>query len=151
MHENADFSGSCPHSALIGSTVDTCMTSVHEYFVRTWHADIISTASCIWQPSVPSCRLKSTRRGYLGRYFQKCSRILRCLARQWIHVCVSARVCGCLCLPTETGTHSANCACSSLWMLVAAQYLVRQWIQRRQLGASCAVLALRMALAMGRG
>ena len=37
------------------------------------------------------------------------------------------------------------------WTLVAAQYLVRQWIHvRRQLGASCAVLARRMALVKGR-
>ena len=51
---------------------------------------------------------KSTRRGFSGRLFQTCSRFLRCLARQWIHI----------------------------------------W---RQLGASCAVLALRMALVKGRG
>ena len=35
-YENADFSGSSlpelfPHAALIGSIVDTCMTSVHEF------------------------------------------------------------------------------------------------------------------------
>ena len=34
----------------------------------------------------------------------------RCLVRQWIHVRVSSRGCGRLCLATETGTHSANCA-----------------------------------------
>ena len=69
-------------------------------------------APCTWHLLVASRRLKSTRRGFSVRFFQKCSGFLHCLARQWIHVCVSIRVCGRLCLATETGTHSANCACS---------------------------------------
>ena len=43
---------------------------------------------------------------FLGDPFRKRSRIQRYLVRQWIHV---ASVYG-LCLATETGTHSANCA-----------------------------------------
>ena len=46
---------------------------------------------------------------FSGRAFRKCSRILRYLVRQWILV---APVYG-LCLATETGTHSANCARTS--------------------------------------
>ena len=82
-------------------------------FVRAWQVDIVSPAPCTWHLLVPSRRPKSTIRGFSGRFFQKCSPILRCLARQRIHVCVSVRVCGRLCLATETGTHSANCAGSS--------------------------------------
>ena len=48
---------------------------------------------------------------FSGRTFRKCSRILRYLVRQWILV---ASVYG-LCLATETGTHSANCARTSPW------------------------------------
>ena len=94
-------------------------------FVRTWHADIIFPAPCIWHLLVPSCRLKSTRRGFSVTFFQKCYRVLRCLARQRIHVCVSVRVCGRLCLATETGTHRANCTCNTFVSVLAAQFLVR--------------------------
>ena len=65
---------------------------------------------------------------------------LRQCTSLWASVCQQRQV------------RSANCACSSSWTLVAAQYLVRQWIHvRLQLVASCAVLALRMALVKGGG
>ena len=63
-------------------------------FERISHSFVCEVDSGSWHLLVPSRRLKSTRRGFSGRFCQKCSRILRCLARQWIHVCVSVRVCG---------------------------------------------------------
>ena len=85
---------------------------------RTWDADIISTAPCIWLHLSPSRRLKSTGFWtFLGDPFGKSSRIQRYLVRQWIHVRVSSRGCGRLCLATETGTHSANVQFSGACLL----------------------------------
>ena len=50
------------------------------------------------------------------------------------------------------GNRHRYAQCKLCLQLVAAQHLARQWIHvLRQLGASCAVLAPRMALVKGRG
>ena len=79
--------------------------------------------------------------------------IQRLLARQWIHVCVSVRVGGRLCLATDIGTHSANCACSSFVDVGGCATLSfgSGYMYCVSWGTSCAVLALRMALVKGRG
>ena len=79
MHENEDFSGSFPHSALVGSTVDTCMASVHVVTVSVWQQRQVRTVQTVqlvsWTKVLACpllCRTLFTRHAWLDSGYMFC-------------------------------------------------------------------------------